>query len=257
MAETATRITKLSARGLNLYYGSFQALNDVNLDVRDRTITAIIGPSGCGKSTLLRTFNRMNDLVGGTRVEGTVTLDGEDIYGNKVSVVSLRKRVGMVFQRPNPFPFSVRDNVLFGPRAHGITDPAYLEHLLEQSLRGAGLWDEVGDRVDAPALDLSLGAQQQLCIARLLAVEPEVILLDEPCSALDPFSTLHIEDLMRQLSEEYTIVIVTHNMQQAARASDRAVFMLLGDLIEEGPTSEVFTTPRDQRTEEYIMGRFG
>lgn len=257
MDEMICPEAKLGARNLNLYYGSFHALKNVNLDVQARTITAIIGPSGCGKSTLLRTFNRMNDLVPGARVEGEVTLDGQDIYESGMSVVTLRKRIGLVFQRPNPFPFSVRDNVLFGPRAHGVVDRAYLEHVLEQSLRGAGLWDDVGHRVDTPALDLSLGAQQQLCIARLLAVEPEVILLDEPCSALDPYSTLHIEDLMRQLSKAYTILIVTHNMQQAARASDRAVFMLLGDLVEEGPTSEVFTTPRDERTAEYIMGRFG
>jgi phosphate transport system ATP-binding protein len=248
---------KLSARGLNLYYGSFHALKDVDLDVRDQAITAIIGPSGCGKSTLLRTFNRMNDLIPGFRIEGEVMLDGQHIYGPQTSVVALRKRVGMVFQRPNPFPFSVRDNVLFGPRAHGVTDRDYLEHILEQSLRGSGLWGEDGVDLDTPALDLPLGAQQQLCIARLLAVEPEVILLDEPCSALDPFSTLHIEDLMRQLSEAYTILIVTHNMQQAARASDRAVFMFMGTPIEEGPTGELFTTPRDERTAEYIMGRFG
>ena len=257
MTEASCPLVKLSARHLNLHYGSFQALKDVSLDVQPCTITAIIGPSGCGKSTLLRTFNRMNDLVPGARVTGEVTLDDEDIYGGGMSVVALRKRVGMVFQRPNPFPFSVRDNVLFGPRAHGVDDRDRLDEVLEHSLKGAGLWEEVGDRLDAPALDLSIGAQQQLCIARLLAVEPEVILLDEPCSALDPYSTLHIEDLMRQLSEAYTILIVTHNMQQAARASDRAVFMLLGELVEEGATNEVFTAPRDERTEQYIMGRFG
>jgi phosphate transport system ATP-binding protein len=255
--ETACPLAKLGARHLNLHYGDFHALKDVSTDVTPCTITAIIGPSGCGKSTLLRTFNRMNDLVPGARVEGEVTLDGEDIYSGGMSVVTLRKRVGMVFQRPNPFPFSVRDNVLFGPRAHGVVERDRLEDILRRSLQGAGLWDEVGDRLDAPALDLSIGAQQQLCIARLLAVEPEVILLDEPCSALDPYSTLHIEDLMRQLAEHYTILIVTHNMQQAARASDRAVFMLLGELIEEGPTGDVFTAPRDERTEQYIMGRFG
>ncbi|NSW58612.1 MAG: phosphate ABC transporter ATP-binding protein [Armatimonadetes bacterium] len=248
---------KLSARNLNLYYGSFHALKDVNLDVQPRSITAIIGPSGCGKSTLLRTFNRMNDLVQGARVEGEVTLDGQNIYAKETSLVTLRKRVGMVFQRPNPFPFSVRENVLFGPYAHGIVGRDRLEELLERSLKAAGLWDQVADKLDTPALELSLGEQQQLCIARLLAVEPEVILLDEPCSALDPYSTLHIEDLMRALSETYTIAIVTHNMQQAARASDRAVFMLLGELVEEGPTGQVFTAPSDERTEQYIMGRFG
>ncbi len=248
---------KLAARNLNLYYGSFHALKDVNLDVQPRSITAIIGPSGCGKSTLLRTFNRMNDLVQGARVEGEVTLDGQNIYAREISLVTLRKRVGMVFQRPNPFPFSVRETVLFGPHAHGIVGRDHLEELLERSLKGAGLWDQVADKLDMPALDLSIGEQQQLCIARLLAVEPEVILLDEPCSALDPYSTLHIEDLMRALSETYTIAIVTHNMQQAARASDRAVFMLLGELVEEGPTAQVFTAPTDERTEQYIMGRFG
>jgi phosphate transport system ATP-binding protein len=248
---------KLSARHLNLYYRSFRALIDVSLDIRPQAITSIIGPSGCGKSTLLRTFNRMNDLVAGARVEGDVALDGQDIYRSGMNLVQLRKRVGMVFQRPNPFPLSVRDNVLFGPRAHGIGDRDRLNEILEASLRGAGMWDDVANRLDSPALDLSLGAQQQLCIARLLAVEPEVILLDEPCSALDPYSTLHIEDLMRRLSQTYTILIVTHNMQQAARASDRAVFMLLGELIEEGPTQQIFTTPADERTEQYITGRFG
>jgi phosphate transport system ATP-binding protein len=248
---------KLRARNLNLYYRTFRALIDVTLDIEPQTITAIIGPSGCGKSTLLRTFNRMNDLVPGARVEGEVTLDGEDIFAPTMSLVRLRRRVGMVFQRPNPFPLSVRDNVLFGPRAHGISERDQLQAILEKGLKGAGLWEEVRDRLDEPALELSIGAQQQLCIARLLAVEPEVILLDEPCSALDPYSTLHIEELTRQLSETYTVLIVTHNMQQAARASDRSVFMLLGELVEEGPTEQVFTKPRDERTEQYITGRFG
>ena len=256
-AEPIACASKLSARNLNLHYGSFHALCDVTLDVPPCTITAIIGPSGCGKSTLLRTFNRMNDLVPGARTEGLVTVDGEDIFAPNVSLVRLRKRVGMVFQRPNPFPISVRDNVLFGPRAHGVADRAHLEELLERSLQGAGLWGEVKRDLGQPATELSLGAQQQLCIARLLAVEPEVILLDEPCSALDPTSTLHIEQLMRALARTYTILIVTHNMQQAARASDRAVFMLLGELIEEGPTGDIFTKPRDERTEQYITGRFG
>jgi phosphate transport system ATP-binding protein len=255
MAETEA--PKLRARNLNLYYRGFQALKEVSLDTPPHAITAIIGPSGCGKSTLLRTFNRMNDLVPGARVEGEVTLDGEDIYAPSMSLVRLRQRVGMVFQRPNPFPLTVRDNVLFGPRAHGTAQRGRLQEILEGSLRGAGLWEAVRDRLDEPALELSLGEQQQLCIARLLAVEPEVILLDEPCSALDPYSTLHIEDLMRQLSQTYTVLIVTHNMQQAARASDRAVFMLLGELVEEGPTAQVFTRPQDERTEQYITGRFG
>ena len=255
MGETPT--PKLAARHLDLYYGDLHALKDVSLDILPRSITAIIGPSGCGKSTLLRTFNRMNDLVSGARVEGEVTLDGEDIYAPGRSLVRLRQRVGMVFQRPNPFPLSVRDNVLFGPRAHGIATADQLEELLEKSLRGAGLWESVAGKLHAPALDLSIGEQQQLCIARLLAVEPEVILLDEPCSALDPYSTLHIEELMRRLSHTYTILIVTHNMQQAARASDRSVFMLLGELIEEGPTEQIFSTPKNERTEQYITGRFG
>jgi len=248
---------RLSARNLDFHYGSFHALKDVSLDIPPNSITAIIGPSGCGKSTLLRVFNRMNDLVQGARVQGLVTLDGEDIYAPGRSVVQLRKRVGMVFQRPNPFPISVRDNVLFGPRSHGVRRRDQLESLLERSLRQAGLWDGVKDHLDRSAEALSLGEQQQLCLARLLAVEPDVILLDEPCSALDPYSTLHIEDLMRQLSQSYTILIVTHNMQQATRASDRSVFMLLGELIEEGPTDVIFSTPRDPRTEQYITGRFG
>jgi len=248
---------RLAARHLDFHYGSFHALKDVSLDIPPNSITAIIGPSGCGKSTLLRVFNRMNDLVQGARVQGLVTLDGEDIYAPGRSVVQLRKRVGMVFQRPNPFPISVRDNVLFGPRSHGVRRRDQLESLLERSLRQAGLWDGVKDHLDRSAEALSLGEQQQLCLARLLAVEPDVILLDEPCSALDPYSTLHIEDLMRQLSQSYTILIVTHNMQQATRASDRSVFMLLGELIEEGPTDVIFSTPRDPRTEQYITGRFG
>jgi len=248
---------RLSARNLDFHYGSFHALKDVSLDIPPNSITAIIGPSGCGKSTLLRVFNRMNDLVQGARVQGLVTLDGEDIYAPGRSVVQLRKRVGMVFQRPNPFPISVRDNVLFGPRSHGVRRRDQLESLLERSLRQAGLWDGVKDHLDRSAEALSLGEQQQLCLARLLAVEPDVILLDEPCSALDPYSTLHIEDLMRRLSQSYTILIVTHNMQQATRASDRSVFMLLGELIEEGPTDVIFSTPRDPRTEQYITGRFG
>ncbi len=248
---------KLATRALNLHYGGFHALKEVNVEIAPRTITAIIGPSGCGKSTLLRTFNRMNDLVACVRVTGTVLLDGVDVYGGEMTPVQLRTRVGMVFQRPNPFPLSVFDNVAFGPRAHGLKARGPLAEVVEASLRSARLWDEVKDRLDTPATELSLGAQQRLCVARLLAVRPEVILLDEPCSALDPASTLAIEDLMRELRDNYTILIVTHNMQQAARASDECVYMLLGEIIERGPTTRIFTTPQDERTEQYITGRFG
>jgi phosphate transport system ATP-binding protein len=248
---------KLATRSLNLSYGSFHALKDVNVEVASRTITAIIGPSGCGKSTLLRTFNRMNDLVPSVDITGSVLLDGVEVYGGDLTAVQLRKRVGMVFQRPNPFPLSVFENVAFGPRAHGLKSRQALAEVVESSLRSARLWDEVKDRLDVPATELSLGAQQRVCIARLLAVRPEVILLDEPCSALDPVSTLAIEDLMRELRKDYTILIVTHNMQQAARASDECVYMLLGEIIERGPTTRIFTTPTDERTEQYITGRFG
>lgn len=248
---------KISVENLNLYYKDFKALNDVNLEIVEKRITALIGPSGCGKSTFLRTLNRMNDLYEGVRVDGKVLLDGVDIYQSDVDVVSLRKRVGMVFQRPNPFPMSVYDNIAYGPRIHGITDKKKLDHIVESSLRGAVLWDEVQDRLYKSALGLSGGQQQRLCIARLLAVEPEVLLMDEPTSALDPVSTLKIEELLRDLKEKYTIIIVTHNMQQAARVSDATGFFLNGDLVESGDTDIMFTMPKDKRTEDYITGRFG
>ncbi len=255
-------VTKLGAEKVNLYYGSFQALRNVTLDIPACAITAIIGPSGCGKSSLLRLFNRMNDLVPGARVEGNVELDGIPVYDSKIDVVELRKRVGMVFQKPNPFPMPVFENVAFGPRRHGVKNRAELEEIVEKSLRHAALWDEVKDKLGQSGLSLSGGQQQRLCIARVLAVEPEVILMDEPCSALDPVATLKIEDLMRTLAEEYTIIIVTHNMQQAARVSDMAAFMMMeedraGVLVEYGATSQVFTNPKDKRTEDYITGRFG
>ena len=255
--------TKISVDRLNVYYGEARTLADVSLQIPERQITAVIGPSGCGKSTFLRCLNRMNDIIPGTRVEGRILLWSEDIYDKQVDVVELRRRVGIVFQKPNPFPQSVFDNVAFGPRVLGLTGRRrQLAELVEQSLRRAALWEEVGDRLQASALGLSLGEQQRLCIARVLAVEPEVILMDEPCSALDPIATLKIEDLLRQLSEHYTIVIVTHNMQQAARASDWTAMMMLdkgraGSVIEVGPTRRVFTRPGDPRTEAYITGRFG
>lgn len=253
---------KISTEGVNLYYGTFQALRNITLEIPERAITAIIGPSGCGKSSLLRLLNRMNDLIADARVEGQVRLDGVPIYDKSIDVVELRKRVGMVFQKPNPFPMSVFENVAFGPRRHGQNNRGELEDIVEKGLRQAALWDEVKDKLGQSALDLSGGQQQRLCIARVLAVEPEVILMDEPCSALDPLATLKIEDLMRSLAENYTIVIVTHNMQQAARVSDMAAFLMMeedraGVLVEYGPTSQVFTNPRDKRTEDYITGRFG
>jgi phosphate transport system ATP-binding protein len=253
---------RLNAAGVSLYYGQFQALRDITLQIPKRAITAVIGPSGCGKSTFLRIFNRMNDLIPGARVEGTVQLDGIDIYHRDLDVVALRKRVGMVFQKPNPFPMSVFENVAFGPRRYGVKDRGELAGIAEKSLRQAALWDEVKDGLNESALALSGGQQQRLCIARVLAVEPEVILMDEPCSALDPIATLKIEDLMRSLTKEYTIVIVTHNMQQAARASDMAAFFMMeddraGTLVEYGPTARLFTNPTDKRTEDYITGRFG
>jgi phosphate transport system ATP-binding protein len=254
--------TKLKTEKVNLFYGTFQALRNISLDVPKQAITAIIGPSGCGKSSFLRLFNRMNDLIIGARVAGVVEIDNIDIYDKNVDVVELRKRVGMVFQKPNPFPMSVFENVVFGPRRHGKANRGELEAILERSLRQAALWDEVKDKLGQSALALSGGQQQRLCIARVLAVEPEVILMDEPCSALDPIATLKIEDLMRSLSDEYTIVIVTHNMQQAARVSDMAAFLMMeedraGILVEYGPTSQLFTNPKDKRTEDYITGRFG
>jgi phosphate transport system ATP-binding protein len=255
--------TKLETRDYSLCYGDFQALQSINVEIYANQITAIIGPSGCGKSTLLRSFNRMNDLVPDVRVEGQVLLDGQDIFiSDGTDVVELRRRVGMVFQKPNPFPKSTFDNVAYGPRAHGVKNKVQLAEIVERSLRAAVLWDEVKDDLHKPALALSGGQQQRLCIARALAVEPEVILMDEPCSALDPIATLRIEELMRVLKKEYTIVIVTHNMQQAARVSDRTAFLLMnehraGELIEYDVTTNIFTNPRDQRTEDYITGRFG
>lgn len=248
---------KLEVEFLNLFYKDFQALKDVNINIKENHITALIGPSGCGKSTFLRTVNRMNDLFEGIRVEGKVLIDGEDIYQQGVDVVSLRKRVGMVFQRPNPFPMSVYDNVAFGLRIHGEKNKKKIDEIVETSLRNSALWEEVHDRLFKPALGLSGGQQQRLCIARLLAVEPEVVLMDEPSSALDPISTLKIEELIQDLKQKYTIIIVTHNMQQASRVSDSTAFFLNGELLEYGDTEEIFTSPKDQRTEDYITGRFG
>ncbi|HOW17753.1 MAG TPA: phosphate ABC transporter ATP-binding protein PstB [Phycisphaerae bacterium] len=248
---------KIEALGLNLYYGDFHALKDVSLAIRPRAITSILGPSGCGKSTLLRCFNRMNERIHGVRVTGQVRLDGSNIYDPATDLTRLRRRVGLVFQRPNPFPLSVFDNVAYGLRVHGTADRARLADAVESSLRATWLWDEVKDRLQAPALSLSPEQQQRLCLSRLVAVEPEVLLMDEPCSALDPIATAHIEDLMRNLAARYTIVIVTHNMQQAARVSSEAAFMLLGELVEFGPTAQIFENPRDRRTEEYVSGRYG
>ena len=248
---------KIRTSDVNFYYDAVQALKSVTLDIREHQITALIGPSGCGKSTFLRALNRMNDTIHGTRLEGSVLLDGEDIYSSGVDVVLLRKRVGMVFQQPNPFPKSIYENVAFGPRVLGESRRERLDQIVEDSLKAAGLWDEVKSDLRKSGVALSGGQQQRLCIARALAVEPEVILMDEPCSALDPLSTLKIEELMQQLKSEYTIVIVTHNMQQAARASDWTGFFLLGELIEYGNTGEIFARPQDKRTEDYITGRFG
>jgi phosphate transport system ATP-binding protein len=249
---------KIVVRNLNFYYGSFRALKDISFDIRQHEITALIGPSGCGKSTFLRCLNRMNDLIADTHVEGRVLLDGQDIYHPGVDVVDLRHRVGMVFQRPNPFPKSVFENVAYGPRVLGLVDGQIeLEELVEESLARAALWEDVARDLDRSALDLSLGQQQRLCIARVIAVEPDIILMDEPCSALDPIATLKIEDLMQQLKERYTILIVTHNMQQAARVSDRTGLFWLGELVEFGDTAEIFTRPSIKRTEDYITGRLG
>jgi phosphate transport system ATP-binding protein len=248
---------KIQVNKLKLYYGEHLALNKVSIDVVENSVLALIGPSGCGKSTFLKTLNRMNDLIEGVRIEGEVLLDGEDIFNPDVDVVLLRKRVGMVFQRPNPFPMSIYDNVAYGPRIHGQTDKARLDELVERSLVGAALWDEIKDRLKSSAMSLSGGQQQRLCIARLLAVEPEVLLMDEPCSALDPISTMKIEELVTELKKEYTIVMVTHNMQQAARVSDSTAFFLMGEMVEQDKTDTVFTRPRDKRTEDYITGRFG
>jgi len=248
---------KIFTKHLSMYYGDIQALQDINLSIKEKEITALIGPSGCGKSTFLRVLNRMNELIINTRVEGTVYIDGDDIYSAKVDVVNLRKRVGMVFQKPNPFPKSIYDNVAYGPRIHGMRDRKKIDQLVEKSLRQAALWEEVKDRLQRAALGLSGGQQQRLSIARLLAVGPEVLLMDEPTSALDPVSTMKIEELVQDLKERYTIVIVTHNMQQAARISDKTAFFLNGEVIEFNNTDTMFTNPTDQRTEDYITGRFG
>jgi phosphate transport system ATP-binding protein len=248
---------KIEVERLDFYYGRFQALKHVNLTIRERQITALIGPSGCGKSTFLRALNRMNDIIEGARTEGEVRLDGEDIYDPAVDVVALRRRVGMVFQRPNPFPMSVFDNVAYAPRIHGIARGSDLADLVEESLKRAALWDEVKDKLKESAFTLSGGQQQRLCISRVLALDPEVVLMDEPCSALDPVSTLRIEELMHELQRKYTIVIVTHNMQQAARVSQETGFFLHGELIEFGPSARIFTDPADKRTEDYVTGRFG
>jgi phosphate transport system ATP-binding protein len=249
--------TKIKVRNLQLYYGQQQALKDIQLNVEEKRITALIGPSGCGKSTFLRTLNRMNDLIDGVKTEGNINIDGQEINDKGLDVVSLRKKVGMVFQRPNPFPMSIYENVAYGPRIHGVTGKKNLDEIVENSLREAALWDEVKDRLKRPALGLSGGQQQRLCIARLLAVEAEVLLMDEPTAALDPISTLKIEELIQKLKETYTIIIVTHNMQQAARTSDYTGFFLNGELVELGETETIFTKPMDKRTEDYITGRFG
>lgn len=249
-------MNKINVENLDLYYDQFQALKQINLAIPEKQITAFIGPSGCGKSTLLKSLNRMNDLVEGCRITGKVTLDKEDIYGN-MDVNLLRKRVGMVFQKPNPFPMSIYDNIAFGPRTHGVRSKQKLDALVERSLRGAAIWDEVKDRLRKSALGLSGGQQQRLCIARALAVEPEVLLMDEPTSALDPISTAKIEDLASELKTQYTIVMVTHNMQQAVRISDNTAFFLMGEVVEYAETEELFSIPKDKRTEDYITGRFG
>ena len=249
-------MNKLEIEGLNLHYGSFHALKNVSLGIREKEITAFIGPSGCGKSTLLKSINRMNDLVEGCRIDGKILLDGADVYKD-MDAALLRRRVGMVFQKPNPFPMSIYDNIAFGPRTHGVHSKARLDNIIERSLRNAAIWDEVKDRLKKDALGLSGGQQQRLCIARALAVEPEVLLMDEPTSALDPISTGKIEDLAIQLKQNYTIVMVTHNMQQAARISDRTAFFLLGEVVEYDETQKLFSMPKDRRTEDYITGRFG
>jgi phosphate transport system ATP-binding protein len=254
---TSTPAFKMETRELHLFYGPTHALKNINIEIQQRQITALIGPSGCGKSTFLRALNRLNELIPHTRTEGAVLLDGQDIYQPGADVVSLRQRVGMVFQRPNPFPKSIFENVAFGPRVLGILSRGEIAGRVEQSLKSAALWPEVSDRLHTDALSLNLGQQQRLCIARVIAVQPEVILMDEPCSALDPIATLKIEELMQELKKNYTIVIVTHNMQQAARTSDWTGFFLLGELLEYGPTGDIFTRPKDQRTENYVTGRFG
>ena len=247
---------KFSVSDLNLFYGNFQALHQINIEIPSNQVTALLGPSGCGKSTFLRTLNRMNDLVDTAKITGEIQLDGENIYSD-IDVMKLRTRVGMVFQKPNPFPMSIYDNIAYGPRCQGVKDKNRLDEIVEKSLRGAALWDEVKDRLNKSAMGLSGGQQQRLCIARAIAMEPEVILMDEPTSALDPIATKKVEELMEQLKEKYTIVIVTHSMQQAARISDKTAFFLMGELIEFDDTNKVFTNPQDKRTEDYITGRFG
>lgn len=248
---------KVKVENLNLYYGENHALNDVNMDIQENAVTAFIGPSGCGKSTFLKTLNRMNDLVDGVRIDGKVLLDGEDIYDPSVDTTILRKKVGMVFQQPNPFPMSIYDNIAYGPRVHGIRDKKRLDQIVEESLRGAAIFDEVKDRLKKSAMGLSGGQQQRICIARALAVQPEVLLMDEPTSALDPISTSKIEDLMEDLKKKYTVIVVTHNMQQATRVSDQTAFFLVGEMVEFGDTKQIFSYPQDKRTEDYITGRFG
>ena len=248
---------KVKVENLNLYYGENHALKDVNMDIQENAVTAFIGPSGCGKSTFLKTLNRMNDLVDGVRIDGKVLLDGEDIYDPAVDTTILRKKVGMVFQQPNPFPMSIYDNIAYGPRVHGIRGKKRLDQIVEESLRGAAIFDEVKDRLKKSAMGLSGGQQQRICIARALAVQPEVLLMDEPTSALDPISTSKIEDLMEDLKKKYTVIVVTHNMQQATRVSDQTAFFLVGEMVEFGDTKQIFSYPQDKRTEDYITGRFG
>ncbi|MGO2696846.1 MAG: phosphate ABC transporter ATP-binding protein PstB [Bavariicoccus seileri] len=250
-------MSKISIKNMDLFYGDFQALKNVNLEIPEKEVTAFIGPSGCGKSTLLKSLNRMNDLVSDCRITGDILLDGDNIYAKNYNVNLLRKRVGMVFQQPNPFPKSIYDNIAYGPRTHGIKDKHRLDEIVERSLKQAAIWDEVKDKLNKNALSISGGQQQRICIARALAVEPEVLLMDEPTSALDPISTNKIEDLVRQLRSDYTIVIVTHNMQQAGRVSDKTAFFLVGEICEFGDTAQIFQNPHDKRTEDYISGKFG
>lgn len=248
---------KISARNLNLYYGENHALKDINMDIKKNAVTALIGPSGCGKSTFLKSLNRMNDLVENVKITGEVTLDNENIYGENVDTTLLRKKIGMVFQQPNPFPMSIYDNIAYGPRIHGIKNKSRLDEIVEDSLRGAAIFDEVKDRLKKSALGLSGGQQQRLCIARALAVQPDVLLMDEPTSALDPISTLKVEELMEDLKKKYTVVVVTHNMQQATRVSDETAFFLVGEVVEFDKTETIFSNPKNKKTEDYITGRFG
>lgn len=250
-------MTQIAARNLNLYYGNEKVIKDVSFDIEERTVTALIGPSGCGKSSYLRCLNRMNDFIAGARVEGEISINGKNIYAPDVDVIELRRNVGMVFQKPNPFPMSIYDNVAYAPRLFGIKDRARLDEIVRSSLEGAALWDEVCGKLKSPGIGLSGGQQQRLCIARAIATEPDILLMDEPTSALDPLSTLRVEELIRELKQKFTVVIVTHNMQQAARISDRTAFFLLGELVEYDMTEKIFTSPVDRRTEDYITGRFG